>query len=92
MNTYIRAANMADYVRNIPYIRGSTNTADAIKAMHETMFTTKNGDRPGIPNVGIVITDGMYKVVKLSSYLQFPWAEHVEGELCQSYIMGGQHY
>ncbi|KAH3828049.1 hypothetical protein DPMN_129998 [Dreissena polymorpha] len=58
MNTYIRAANMIDYVRDIPYIRGSTNTADAIKAMHETMFTTKNGDRPGIPNVGIVITDG----------------------------------
>ena len=27
--------------------------------MRQEMFTEKNGDRPGVPNVGIVMTDGV---------------------------------
>ena len=27
--------------------------------MKATMFNVSNGDRPGVPNIGIVITDGM---------------------------------
>lgn len=49
---------MIEHVKNIPYIRGSTNTGEAIEVMFSTMFTPKGGDRNGIPNVAIVVTDG----------------------------------
>ncbi|ELU05673.1 hypothetical protein CAPTEDRAFT_217523 [Capitella teleta] len=42
-----------------PYYReGSTNTADALRVMRETMFTERNGDQPAARNIGILMTDG----------------------------------
>ena len=46
-------------VRSIPYIYGSTNTADGLHTLRTEMFNPANGDRPGVPNVAIVITDGI---------------------------------
>ena len=40
------------------YVRGRTNTAEALKLLYSEMFTPFNGDRVDIPNYGIVITDG----------------------------------
>ena len=37
---------------------GTTNTAEAIFTMRNAMFTAGAGDRPGVRNVGIVMTDG----------------------------------
>jgi len=37
---------------------GSTNMADALRVANDVMFTPANGDRPGIPNFLIIITDG----------------------------------
>ena len=31
---------------------------DALRYMKDTMFNGRNGDRPGVPNIGIIITDG----------------------------------
>ncbi|CAC5419109.1 COL6A [Mytilus coruscus] len=45
-------------IDHIPYVSGGTNTGTALKTMYSKMFTQANGDRPGIPNIGIVITDG----------------------------------
>ena len=49
-------------IDNIPYIYGSTNTADALQTMWSKMFTQDNGDRPGIPNTCIIIADGVSNV------------------------------
>ena len=37
---------------------GSTNMADGLRAAGDVMFTRANGDRPGVPNFAVVITDG----------------------------------
>lgn len=42
----------------IPYTEGTTNTASALNTLSDFMFTAANGDRPGVQNVAIVITDG----------------------------------
>ncbi len=46
-------------IRNIPYIYGSTNTADGLHTLRTELFNPANGDRVGVPNVAIVITDGI---------------------------------
>ncbi|KAK7493781.1 hypothetical protein BaRGS_00014922 [Batillaria attramentaria] len=45
-------------VNHIAYHGGGTNTGDALTYMKNTMFTAANGDRPGVPNIAIIITDG----------------------------------
>ena len=40
------------------YIGSNTNTSGGLYVMYSEAFTEANGDRPGIPNVGVVITDG----------------------------------
>ena len=62
LNTYSRRRDVFDAIDNIPYIYGSTNTADALQVMYTRMFTLRNGDRPGVPNVGILITDGVSNI------------------------------
>ena len=37
---------------------GKTNTADALKKMREQMFTVNTGDRIGLQNIGVLVTDG----------------------------------
>ncbi|XP_052778428.1 uncharacterized protein LOC128215858 [Mya arenaria] len=59
LDEHIRTQNMIDHVMGIPYVRGSTNTADAIENMFDVMFSPKYGDRPNVPNIAIVITDGL---------------------------------
>jgi collagen type VI alpha len=46
-------------ILNIPYIYGSTNTADGLHTLRTEMFNPANGDRDRVPNVAIVITDGI---------------------------------
>ena len=37
---------------------GHTNTSGGLRVMREQIFLEARGDRPGVRNVGIVITDG----------------------------------
>ena len=53
---------MFEEIESIKYIYGSTNTADGLMIMRELMFSEENGDRPGVPNVAIVITDGISNI------------------------------
>lgn len=62
MNHYHTKADVFKAVDNIKYITGVTNTAGALKTMRENMFSAANGDRPGVKNIAIVVTDGMSNV------------------------------
>ncbi|XP_062585272.1 cartilage matrix protein-like isoform X2 [Saccostrea cucullata] len=62
LNTYNTTTELIDAVDKIPWRYGSTNTADALKAMHEEMFSKDNGDRPGVRNVCIFMTDGVSNI------------------------------
>jgi len=45
-------------VENLTTPRSSTNTHLALNLMRTVVFSTDNGDRPDVDNIGIVITDG----------------------------------
>jgi hypothetical protein len=62
LNAYTTKADLFAAVDNIPWRYGSTNTADGLQTMHEDMFTEENGDRPGVPNICIIMTDGVSNI------------------------------
>ena len=49
---------MQNVARNMPYIRGTTNTAAALDHLVDFMFTSNRGDRNDVPNVVVFLTDG----------------------------------
>ncbi|XP_041374199.1 uncharacterized protein LOC121387240 [Gigantopelta aegis] len=72
-------------IDSIPYDFGSTNTADAIRTMRDEMFLSVNGDRPDVPNVCIVITDG---VSNINSRRTVPDAQAAHDEGIHIYAIG----
>ena len=62
LNTYSRKEDILNMIDRIPFLDQSTNTAEAIRYMRETMFTRRNGDRSNAPNSAIIITDGVPRV------------------------------
>ena len=68
----------------MPFLDANTNTSGGIYVMMTQLFTVANGDRPNVPNIAIVITDG------LSTYdhnLTIPYA--MEAKQRGIYIVGG---
>ena len=62
LNRYKTKGDVLAAISEIRRMLGDTNIADAIKITRESMFTTRNGDRPDIPNVAIIITDGISNI------------------------------
>ncbi|XP_060566778.1 uncharacterized protein LOC132725621 isoform X26 [Ruditapes philippinarum] len=85
LNEYKTTSAVKAAIDNIPYIYGSTNTADAIMTMHSRMFTRSNGDRPGVPNIGIVLTDG---VSNINSRRTIPEANTARRKDIEVYAIG----
>jgi len=42
---------------------GTTNTQDALRLTYRSVFRSRRGDRPGVPNVAIVVSDGNSNVL-----------------------------
>lgn len=57
LNTFNNKQNIIDAMYTY-YPGGTTNTAGAIEVVRQVMFTPANGDRPNVPNVLVVVTDG----------------------------------
>ncbi|KAK3783392.1 hypothetical protein RRG08_001852 [Elysia crispata] len=85
MNTYKTKADVYNAIDEIPYRYGSTNTADALKTMRTEMFTRRNGDRPGVENICIVVTDG---VSNINARRTIPEAEQARAEGIHIYAIG----
>ena len=49
---------LKDAVDTIPYDRGTTNTADALRILRNEVFVERNGDVPALKNIAIILTDG----------------------------------
>lgn len=45
-------------VQSMPYLRGTTNTGDALRYTRQTLLSTNNGNRINARDIVIVITDG----------------------------------
>ncbi|WAR25836.1 CO6A4-like protein [Mya arenaria] len=58
LDTYNTSADMISHLNMAVGQTGGTNTGAAIEMLHTRIFQTQNGDRPLVPNVAILITDG----------------------------------
>ena len=85
LNSYRSKVEIFEAIDNIPYRYGSTNTADALNTMRTEMFTRANGDRPNVPNICIVVTDG---VSNINSRRTIPEAEQARAEGIHIYAIG----
>ena len=56
LNSYHRKQEIMERISNIKRMFGEANLADAIQETRVSMFNTRNGDRPHIPNVAMIIT------------------------------------
>ncbi|KAK3726724.1 hypothetical protein RRG08_017031 [Elysia crispata] len=55
------ATSIDDVVRRLDgvnYTEGNTQTGAALNLLREDVFTAAHGDRPGVPNLAVIITDG----------------------------------
>ena len=85
LNTYATKDDIYDAVDAMPYRYGSTNTADALQTMRVDMFSTINGDRAGVDNIAIILTDG---VSNINSRRTIPEAEQARAEGIHIYAIG----
>ena len=58
LTRYRLSADAANAIYDIRYEHGRTNTSGALRLVRERVFTTDGGDRPDVPNICMVITDG----------------------------------
>uniref|UniRef100_A0AAX7TD02 Collagen, type XIV, alpha 1a n=1 Tax=Astatotilapia calliptera TaxID=8154 RepID=A0AAX7TD02_ASTCA len=58
LNAFSTKDAVVDAVRNLPYKGGNTLTGLALTFIFENCFKPESGARPGIPKIGILITDG----------------------------------
>uniref|UniRef100_A0AAQ5ZLA8 Collagen, type XIV, alpha 1b n=1 Tax=Amphiprion ocellaris TaxID=80972 RepID=A0AAQ5ZLA8_AMPOC len=58
LNTHTTKESVIDAVKNLPYKGGNTLTGLALTFILENSFKPESGSRPGVPKIGILITDG----------------------------------
>ena len=59
MNTFSTKGSLSTAISGISYTEGGTYTHLALDYVRTNSFTTAAGDRPGVPNFAIVLTDGV---------------------------------
>jgi len=58
LNNYTTVAELQQAIMSLPYRGWGTDTSLAIAHVRTMMLTSAAGDRPDVPNVVVVITDG----------------------------------
>ena len=84
LNTYATKVQVKDAISRVEYIEGNTNTSGGLRVMHTQQFNSSR-DRSNIPNVGIVITDG---VSTFDSQFTIPYAEAARADGIQIMVVG----
>ena len=59
LSAYDNAEDVATALSNIAYLGQTTNTPEALLQTRTACFSTANGDRPDVPNLAIIVTDGV---------------------------------
>lgn len=85
LNYYTTKDSLENAILNVPYEYGTTNTADALRDMRTRMFLRENGDRLDVPNIAIILTDGVSSVNSDRTIIEAKTA-HREG--IQIYAIG----
>ena len=85
LNTHNSKGSLINAITRISYKGHSTNTAGGIREMRTVQFTAAHGDRPSVPNVAIVITDGESRITPKQTVLE---AEIAHGQGITVYSIG----
>ena len=85
LNTHASRDAVVNAITNLPYDGGFTYTGEALALMKDVQFTAENGDRPDVPNIAIVLTDGASNV---NESLTIPLAEMARAEGITIYSIG----
>jgi len=59
LTNFTDVRSLTTAIRNIQYLGGNTNTTGGLRLMRTEVFNGANGDRSDVPNVAILITDGI---------------------------------
>ena len=59
LSQYDNAREISEALRATPYLGQTTNTPEALRQTRLQCFNTANGDRRNVPNLAIVVTDGV---------------------------------
>ena len=59
LDTYTDAQSIKDAILGLGYLGGTTNTPEGLRVTREQCFNQGNGDRPGVLNLAIFISDGV---------------------------------
>lgn len=85
LNTFNSMLELFNAIGNIKYMYGNTNTAGGLEALTSEMFTAGNGDRPDVPNMAFVITDGQSNI---NTQRTIPEAERARDAGIDIYAIG----
>ena len=59
MNDYGQVKqDVVEAIYRVPYLGNWTNAQDALRLVYEHAFQPRHGNRPGVPNVAIFVSDG----------------------------------
>ena len=58
LNEYMSQKSALEAVNEIPWVTGNTATHSALWLVRNLVLTSSHGDRPNVPDVVILITDG----------------------------------
>ena len=64
MNRYFNHQDLKTAVLSIGYTGGQTNTGEALHVVRTQCFSSNNGERAGVPNIAVVMTDGLPTVIE----------------------------
>ena len=59
LNTHNTKTAVQEAIKNVVYMGSFTNTSGGLRHMKDIQFTSARGDRSNVPNIAIVITDGV---------------------------------
>ncbi len=59
LNTYGTAEEISQAILSLPYSGQLSNTAAGFRATRTQCFNVANGDRPSVPNLAVIATDGV---------------------------------
>ena len=85
LNTYSSNKLGAHNAMRLAHKGGYTNAQEALRLVHETLFTTANGDRTAVPNKGLFVSDGFSNINQDNTV---PQAGQAKGKGIEMYAVG----
>ena len=70
MNLYLNSNSLKVAIQSLNHVGGQTNTGKALHITRTQCFATANGERQNVPNIAIVMTDGLPTVVNYNTNVE----------------------